>query len=133
MVAVTDNDCRIRAADQWTRQIPVDTDVSTGVYRVRRDRVGPGRIVIGVEVDLEVASARNDTVVERAPVPNRKLSVEKTRGREVRTARTCDWKDCLIKRGGANKRPNVLAQALEHSPAACSLCFHNTPLPVFGL
>ena len=77
MVTMTNNDRRIWAADQWTRQIPVDTDVSTGVYCVRRDPVGPGRIVIGVEVDLEIASARNDTVVERAPVPNRKLSVER--------------------------------------------------------
>src|SRR4030095_4711939 len=65
MVAVTNNDRRIRPADYWTRQIPVDTYLPTGVYGVRRDRVSPRRIVIGVEVDLEVAGPRSDTVVQR--------------------------------------------------------------------
>ena len=75
MVPVTDNDGRIRPADQWTRQIPVDAYVPTGVYRVRRGRVSPRRIVVGVEVDLEVAGPRGNTVVERALVPNPELSV----------------------------------------------------------
>src|SRR5206468_12934461 len=75
MVAVTDNDRRIRPADHWTRQIPVDTYPSTGVYCVRCDSVSPRRIVIGVEGDLEVAGPRSDSVVQRAPVSNPELSV----------------------------------------------------------
>ena len=75
MVTMTNNDRRIRPADQWTRQIPVDAYVPTGVYRLRRDRVSPHRIVIGVEVDVEVAVPRSDTVVQRALVPNAELSI----------------------------------------------------------
>src|SRR5438034_3227087 len=75
MVAVTNNDRWIRPADYWTRQISVDTYVPTGVYCVWRDRVSPRRIVIGVEIDLEVADPRSNTVVERALVPNPELSV----------------------------------------------------------
>src|SRR4029453_5010526 len=75
MVAMTNNDRRIRPSDYWSRQIPVDTYLTTGVYRVRRDRVSPRRIVIGVEVDLEVAGPRSNTVVQRALVPNLELSV----------------------------------------------------------
>ena len=93
MVAVTDNDRRIRPAEQWTRQITVDTYVPTGVYCVRRARVSPRRIVIGVEGDLEVAGPRSDTVVERVLVPNRELSVgrpevERRGLRERATGRT---------------------------------------------
>ena len=75
MMAVTDNNCRIRPAEQWTRQITVDTNVSTGVYCVRRARVSPRRVVIGVEVDLEVAGLCSDTVIQRVLVPNRELSI----------------------------------------------------------
>src|SRR4029450_2003726 len=93
MVAVTNNDRRIRPADHWTRQIPVDTYLPTGVYCVRCDRVSPRRIVIGVEVDLEVADPRSDTVVQRALVPNTELSVgrpevERCGLRERATGRT---------------------------------------------
>ena len=93
MVAVTNNDRRVWSTGQRTRQVPVDTYVPTGMYRVRRNRVGPRRIVIGVEVDLEVAAPRSDTVVQRARVPNRELSVgrpevEWCRLRERATART---------------------------------------------
>src|SRR4029453_16916590 len=93
MVAVTDNDCRIRTADQWTRQIPVDPYVPTGVYCVRPDRVGPRRIVIRVEVNLKVSGPRSYTVVQRVPVPNPELSVgrpevERCGLRECATART---------------------------------------------
>src|SRR5918996_280185 len=63
------------------------------MYRVRRGRVSPRRIVVGVEVDLEVAGPRSDTVVQRAPVANRQLSVgrpevERRRLRERATPRT---------------------------------------------
>src|SRR5262245_50438473 len=75
MVTVTDNDCRIWPADQWTRQIAVDTYVSTGVYRVRRASVSPRRIIIRVEVDFKVAVPHCDAVVQRAPVTNRELSI----------------------------------------------------------
>src|SRR6266699_870006 len=77
VVAVTNNDRRIRPADHWTRQIPVDTYLPTGVYCVRRDRVSPRRIVIGIEIDLEIADLRSDTVVEGALVPNPELSVKR--------------------------------------------------------
>jgi 2-keto-4-pentenoate hydratase/2-oxohepta-3-ene-1,7-dioic acid hydratase in catechol pathway len=63
MVAVTNNDRWIRATGQWTRQVSVDTYVPIGMYCVRRDRVSPRRIVIGVEVDFEVAAPRSNTVV----------------------------------------------------------------------
>ena len=93
MVAVTNNDRWIRPADYWTRQIPMDTYLPAGVYCVRRDRVSPRRIVIGVEIDLEVADPRGNTVVERALVPNRELSVgrpevERCGLRERATGRT---------------------------------------------
>ena len=64
MVPVTNNDRRIRSTDQWTRQISVNTYVPTSVYRVRRGRVSPRRIVIGVEGDLEVAAPRGNAVVQ---------------------------------------------------------------------
>src|SRR5215472_9737753 len=51
MVAVTNNDRRIRSAAKWTRQISVDTNLPTGVYCIRRDGISPRRIVIGVEID----------------------------------------------------------------------------------
>jgi hypothetical protein len=44
----------------------------------------------------------------------------------VQTARTCDWKDCPIKRGGAN-RSSVLAQASWYSPVASSPVFTENP------
>src|SRR5689334_21248488 len=40
-VPVTDNNRRIGTACQRTRQITVDTDVSTGVYCIRRAWVSP--------------------------------------------------------------------------------------------
>ena len=67
----------------------------TGVYCVRRAPVSPRRIVIGVEVDLEVADPRGDTVVQCARVPNPELSVERPEVeswalREGTTARTAE-------------------------------------------
>src|SRR4030095_13340780 len=41
MAAITNNDRRIWPANHWTRQIPVDTYLPTGVYRVRSYRVSP--------------------------------------------------------------------------------------------
>src|SRR4029453_9607756 len=95
MMAVTNNDRRIRSADHWTRQIPVDTYVPTGVYCVRRHRCSPRRIFIGVEVDLKVADLRSDTVVQRARIPNSELSVgrpevERCGLRERATPRTAN-------------------------------------------
>ena len=74
VVPMTDNDRRVRSASQWAGQITMDTDPPSGVYSVRRARVSPCRVVIGVEGDLEVAAPRSDTVVERVLIPNREQS-----------------------------------------------------------
>src|SRR5262245_28446229 len=64
-VSMSHYDCRIRPADERTREKSVDSDRAAGMNRVRRATVRPLRVAdFGIVVDLEVPALNGKFMIQ---------------------------------------------------------------------